>query len=39
MATPSVSEIGQYFDFGEAAMPDAQQETSQGLPATSSGEG
>ncbi|KAH5433128.1 hypothetical protein HBI32_054660 [Parastagonospora nodorum] len=39
MATPSVSEISQYFDFGEAAMPDAQQETSQDPPSTLSGEG
>jgi hypothetical protein len=39
MATPSVSEISQYFDFGEAAMPDVQQETLQDPPSTLSGEG
>jgi hypothetical protein len=33
------SEIGQYFDFGEAAMPDLQQELTQDLPTTSSGDG
>jgi hypothetical protein len=39
MATSDASEIGQYFDFGEAAIPDAQQESTQDIPTMSSGEG
>jgi hypothetical protein len=39
MATPSASEIGQYFDFGEAAMPDTQQVSAQDVPTLSTNEG
>jgi hypothetical protein len=39
MATPSASDMGQYFDFGEAAMPDVQQEATQSISVMQTGEG
>jgi hypothetical protein len=39
MPTPGASDIGLYFDFGEAAMPDVQQETTVETTGATSGDG
>jgi hypothetical protein len=39
MATPSAADLGQYFDFGEAAIPDGQEATVLNTAAIQSGEG
>jgi hypothetical protein len=39
MPTPGASDLGEYFDFGEAAMPDVQQEAIVDTTGAHSGDG